>query len=154
MKKSKKIVSLLITLLMLLSAVPVMNLGTKARAADHYYYSQYGWGIGNSGCYITSYAMVLSNTGKVVTPYDVYVANGYTVYCYHSKIASYYGFSTSTFSLSGSTAQKQAVINSYLDSNPQGVIVGGCYDSAHDYWHYVVARRDDSGSIRYFIAAV
>ena len=99
-----------------------------------HWYSQKGWTYNGktltSLCYITSYAMVLKSLGFDVNPVDVYVANGKTNYCYHSKIASYYGVDATSEagSLTSYTKkQKQDFIKGLLEKYPQGVIVGGDY---------------------------
>ena len=110
-----------------------------------HWYSQKGWTYNGktltSLCYITSYAMVLKSLGFDVNPVDVYVANGKTNYCYHSKIASYYGVDATSEagSLTSYTKkQKQDFIKGLLEKYPQGVIVGGAYSGGT---HYIVAKK-------------
>ena len=95
-RNMKRKFAFLIMLIMLFSVlVNQTNNGAVtvyAAQEDEHYYSQKGWSYNGktltSLCYITSYAMILKNMGKDVNPVDVYVANGYSNYVVHSKIAS------------------------------------------------------------------
>ena len=109
------------------------------------WFSQKGWiynGVElKSLCYVTSYAMVLQALGKSVTPFTVYVANGYSNYCNHSRIGSFFNVKVTnnkTLLAGKSAAEREAYIKSILPNYPQGIIVGGNYGGGT---HYVVAKK-------------
>lgn len=118
---------------------------TEVCAAESHWYTQKGWTYNgknlSSLCYISSYAMILQSMGIEANPVSVYVANGSSNYCYHSKIANAFGVdaTSETGSMaSKSIEEKQSFIKELIAKYPQGVIVGGNYGSGT---HYVVAKK-------------
>lgn len=120
-------------------------------AYNGHVFSMYGnKNFTESGCAITSIAMIVSNKlGKKVTPDEIYNVNtgnkklgndGVYINSW-DKIAKYYGLTCNAYNVT-----TEAQITSYAKKYPQGVIL--YYTYGNDATHFIVARYKN-GSLYY-----
>lgn len=127
-KLMKRVLSALITVVMMVSVALPQAVYASENASVFYYQRDAKWGYGRAGysaCYLSSFAMILTNMGhENATPADLYKVNNYSSYMIQSRITNKYDVSWNRISVYGkSKSSKIAMVKELLEENPQGVIV-------------------------------
>ena len=166
----KKLLSLLLTLVMIISLCPTLSIAASTNDAGYLaymgqfagkqvYYNGYLHPASKTGtdtqtCNICSFTMVLSNKkGVQLNPYDVCLVNDQKAAVDHTKVARAYGYSCAYYN----TGLSKDNIKTALTNHPEGIIVG--YKYTYEYkdgkgniktgtgYHYVVAKQIKNGEI-------